>query len=118
MKTLAELAAIRERMQDKVNIREHNATMKIVVGMATCGISAGARPAEAGEVTRRAFLNDKMDLIEAEAVIDLIDSETELSARNAAEQMGGALGREIGRISSELTAIAAEFYAFVDYPDD
>lgn len=44
MKSLAELAAIRERMQEKVNIRENNASMRIVVGMATCGISAGARP--------------------------------------------------------------------------
>lgn len=44
MKSLAELAAIRERMQDKVNIRENNASIRIVVGMATCGISAGARP--------------------------------------------------------------------------
>lgn len=44
MKSLAELAAIREKMQSKVNIREGNATMKVVVGMATCGISAGARP--------------------------------------------------------------------------
>lgn len=80
--------------------------------------SAGARPAEAGEFTRRAFLNDKMDLIQAESIIDLIDSETELAARNAAEQMGGALGREIEKIASSLTAIAAEFYAYVDYPDD
>ena len=44
MKSLAELAALREKMQSKVNIRENNASMRIVVGMATCGISAGARP--------------------------------------------------------------------------
>ncbi|MBE6701286.1 MAG: (2Fe-2S) ferredoxin domain-containing protein [Ruminococcaceae bacterium] len=44
MKSLAELAAIRERMQSKVNIREGQGNMRIVVGMATCGISAGARP--------------------------------------------------------------------------
>lgn len=44
MKTLAELAAIREKMQSKVNIRENLGTMRVVVGMATCGISAGARP--------------------------------------------------------------------------
>ena len=44
MKTLAELAAIRDRMQSKVNIRENIGSMRIVVGMATCGISAGARP--------------------------------------------------------------------------
>lgn len=44
MKTLAELAAIREKMQSKVNLRENIGSMRIVVGMATCGISAGARP--------------------------------------------------------------------------
>ncbi len=44
MKSLAELAAIREKMQNKVNIRENVGSMRIVVGMATCGISAGARP--------------------------------------------------------------------------
>lgn len=44
MKSLAELAALREKMQSKVNIRENNASMRVVVGMATCGISAGARP--------------------------------------------------------------------------
>ncbi|MBQ8859525.1 MAG: (2Fe-2S) ferredoxin domain-containing protein [Clostridia bacterium] len=44
MKSLAELAAIRERMQSKVNLRENLGTMRIVIGMATCGISAGARP--------------------------------------------------------------------------
>lgn len=44
MKSLAELAAIRERMQSKVNLRENRDTVRIVVGMATCGISAGARP--------------------------------------------------------------------------
>ena len=60
---------------------------------------AGARPANPGEFTHRAFLNGKMDLTQAEAIIDLIDSETELSARNAAEQMNGSLGREISSIS-------------------
>ena len=79
---------------------------------------AGARPANPGEFTRRAFLNGKMDLTQAEAVIDLIDSETEISARNAAEQMNGALGREISSISQGLTEIASEFYAYIDYPDD
>lgn len=79
---------------------------------------AGARPAKPGEFTRRAFLNGKMDLTQAEAVIDLIDSETELAAKNAAEQMNGHLGAEISALTEDLTSVAAEFYAFVDYPDD
>ncbi len=80
--------------------------------------TAGATPAEPGEFTRRAFLNGKIDLTQAEAVIDLIDSETTLAAKNAAEQINGAIGAEITSLSKNLTAIAAEFYAFVDYPDD
>jgi len=103
--------------EDSVEFFCHGSTA-VLSSVLSALFSAGARPAEAGEFTRRAFLNDKMDLIEAESVIDLIDSETTLAARNAAEQMGGALGREIDKISSALTAIAAEFYAFVDYPDD
>ncbi len=79
---------------------------------------AGARPAKPGEFTQRAFSNGKMDLTQAEAVIDLIDSETELAAKNAAEQMNGHLGAEISSLTEDLTAVAAEFYAFVDYPDD
>lgn len=79
---------------------------------------AGARPAKPGEFTQRAFLNGKMDLTQAEAIIDLIDSETELAAKNAAEQMNGHLGKEISSLTEDLTAMAAEFYAFVDYPDD
>ncbi len=103
--------------EDSVEFFCHGSTA-VLASVLKALFAAGARPAEAGEFTRRAFLNDKMDLIEAEAVIDLIDSETELAARNAAEQMSGALGREISAIASSLTAIAAEFYAFVDYPDD
>ena len=71
---------------------------------------AGARQARPGEFTQRAFLNGKMDLTEAEAVIDLIDAETVECARNAAAQLSGALRRPIEAVS--------RFYAIVDYPDE
>lgn len=103
--------------EDSVELYCHGSTA-VLSAVLSAVFSAGARPAEAGEFTRRAFLNGKMDLTQAEAVIDLIDSECELAAKNAAEQMNGALGNEISEISAELTAIAAEFYAFIDYPDD
>lgn len=103
--------------EDSVELYCHGSTA-VLRSVLTSLFRAGARPAEAGEFTRRAFFNGKMDLTQAEAVIDLIDSETELAAKNAAEQMNGSLGREISLLSGELTAIAAEFYAFVDYPDD
>ena len=79
---------------------------------------AGARQARPGEFTQRAFLNGKMDLTEAEAVIDLIDAETAESARNAASQLSGALRRPIEAVYDTLLNISSRFYAIVDYPDE
>jgi tRNA modification GTPase len=78
----------------------------------------GARQALAGEFTRRAFLNGKLDLIQSEAVIDLIDAETEQAAVNAAAQLNGAISREINAVYEDLTLLLAHFHAFVDYPDE
>ena len=80
--------------------------------------AAGARQARPGEFTQRAFLNGKMDLTEAEAVIDLIDAETAESARNAAAQLTGALRRPIETVYDALLDISSRFYAVVDYPDE
>ena len=80
--------------------------------------AAGARQARAGEFTKRAFLNGKMDLTEAEAVIDLIDAETAEAARNASLQLDGALSRLIGKSYDALLDITSRFYAVVDYPDE
>ena len=79
---------------------------------------AGARQAKPGEYTRRAFLNGKMDLTEAEAVIDLIDAETAEAARNAALQLDGALRRPMEAVYSDLLDLSSRFYAVVDYPDE
>ena len=79
---------------------------------------AGARQARPGEFTQRAFLNGKMDLTEAEAVIDLIDAETAECARNAAAQLSGALRRPIEAVYDRLLDISSRFYAIVDYPDE
>ena len=80
--------------------------------------AAGARQARAGEFTQRAFLNGKMDLTEAEAVIDLIDAETAEAARNAAAQVDGALRRPIEQVYDALLDLTGRFYAVVDYPDE
>ena len=80
--------------------------------------AAGARQARAGEFTERAFLNGKMDLTEAEAVIDLIDAETAEAARNAAAQVDGALRRPIEQVYDALLDLTSRFYAVVDYPDE
>ena len=80
--------------------------------------AAGARQAKPGEFTQRAFLNGRLDLTEAEAVIDLIDAETAESARNAASQLSGALRRPIEAVYDKLLDISSRFYAVVDYPDE
>ena len=80
--------------------------------------AAGARQAERGEFTRRAFLNGCMDLSAAEAVIDLIEAESAPAARNAAGQLGGAVCRRVEAVYSSLTDICAHFHAVLDYPDE
>ena len=79
---------------------------------------AGARQAGPGEFTRRAFLNGRMDLTSAEAVMDLIDAETAEAARLAASQSGGALGRTAQAVYDGLLDLSARFAAVVDYPDE
>lgn len=78
----------------------------------------GARQAGPGEFTKRAFLNGRMDLTQAEAVIDLIEAESAEAAANAAGQLGGAMLRRIAPIYDKLTDIMAHFHAVLDYPDE
>ena len=80
--------------------------------------AAGARQAEPGEFAKRAFLNGKLDLTSAEAIVDLVDAETAEAARNAATQVDGALRRLAEHAYDALLDIASRFYAVVDYPDE
>ncbi len=91
----------------------------VVLGEALASaFAAGARQAKPGEFTKRAFLNGKMDLTEAEAVVDLVDAETAEAARNAAMQVDGALRRLAEAAYDKLLDIESRFYAVVDYPDE
>ena len=78
----------------------------------------GARQALPGEFTKRAFLNGKLDLTEAEAVIDLIDADTGEIAKNAASQLAGAVTRKTDAVYARLLDIIAHFHAVVDWPDE
>ena len=78
----------------------------------------GARRAKAGEFTRRAFLNGKLDLTQAEAVADLIDAETPAAVYQAAGQLTGALSRRVMEIYDVLVDVLAHFHAVLDYPDE
>jgi len=80
--------------------------------------AAGARQAKAGEFTKRAFLNGCMDLVQAEAVIDLIHAETAEAAKNAAGQLGGAILGKTDAVYDALKDISAHYHAVIDYPDE
>ena len=80
--------------------------------------SLGARQAEAGEFTKRAFLNGRMDLTQAEAVIDLIEAETPAAALNAAGQLYGSISLRLKPVYNALLDIMAHFHAVIDYPDE
>ncbi len=81
-------------------------------------VASGARPAEPGEFTRRAFLNGRMDLIEAEAVADLIAAETDAQRRQALRQLDGALGTILQNWATRLTRLLAQQEALIDFPDE
>src|ERR1700734_3520158 len=81
-------------------------------------LNAGARSAEPGEFTQRAFLNGKMDLTQAEAVVDLIRAQTELALRAANEQLAGHLGRELAKLQDQLLTTLAHIEAYIDFPDE
>ncbi|MBO5556400.1 MAG: tRNA uridine-5-carboxymethylaminomethyl(34) synthesis GTPase MnmE [Oscillospiraceae bacterium] len=78
----------------------------------------GARQAGPGEFTKRAFLNGRMELSCAEAVVDIIDAETVEAAKNAAGQLSGAIGQRTEAIYSTLMDISSHYHAVLDYPDE
>lgn len=81
-------------------------------------LRAGAYMAEPGEFTKRAFLNGRIDLSQAEAVIDIINSTNELAQRNALSQLEGSLSKEIENVRNELVHLAAQMQVTIDYPDE
>lgn len=103
--------------EDMVELHCHGSPVVLSECLAAL-FAAGARQAKAGEFTMRAFLNGRMDLTQAEAVVDLIDAETAEAAETAASQLGGALLRPVGDVYGRLTDITSRFYAVVDYPDE
>jgi len=103
--------------EDTVELSCHGG--RVVLGRVLGAVvAAGARPAEPGEFTLRAFLNGKMDLAQAEAVQALIAAESELGARVAAEQLQGRLSAEIESLRDGLVEILAEIEAAIDFPDE
>ena len=102
---------------DVVEISAHGSPV-ILQAIVSAAIAGGARLAEPGEFTLRAFINGRMDLLQAEAVADLIESVTPLQARAAFDQLNGTLTREIGAIDAALFDLIARLEASVDFPDE
>ena len=84
----------------------------------SAALKNGAVMASAGEFTRRAFLNGKITLTQAEAIGDIIDSKTEKHLSVASKQASGSLSRKLGEIYDELKLLTASVYAYIDYPDE
>jgi len=103
--------------EDVVEISAHGSPV-VLSSILRRAIDAGARLAEPGEFTLRAFLNGKLDLIQAEAVADLIDAVTPLQARTAFDQLEGTLTAVIRGIESDLFDVIAKLEASLDFPDE
>ncbi len=103
--------------EDTVEFHCHGSPAVLAAGLEAL-YAAGALPARRGEFTKRAFLNGKLDLTQAEAVIDLIEADTADAAANAAGQVGGVLQKKLAPIYDDLTNLCSHFHAVLDYPDE
>ena len=103
--------------EDTVEFHCHGSPAVLSAGLEALYI-AGAKPAKRGEFTKRAFLNGKLGLTEAEAVIDLIEADTAEAAANAAGQVGGRLQKQLNPIYDDLVNLCSHFHAVLDYPDE
>ena len=103
--------------EDLVEISCHGGTLVTAKVLEAC-LRAGARAARPGEFTERAFLNGKMDLTQAEAVIDLIRARTDLALRSATEQLEGKLGEKIANIRRDLLDLLAHLEAAIDFSEE
>jgi len=103
--------------EDAAELQCHGSPAALTLGLEAL-FAAGARQAQPGEFTRRAFLNGKLDLTRTEAVADLIHAETPAAVRQAAGQLGGALARVVDGIYDRLRDLCAHFHAVLDYPDE
>jgi tRNA modification GTPase len=103
--------------EDLVEIAAHGSPVVLDL-LLRRALALGARLAEPGEFTQRAFLSGRLDLTQAEAVRDLIDSQTLTQARQAASQLGGALSRRVLPVKQDLTELIALLEAGIDFGED
>lgn len=104
--------------EDVVELHTHGSRAVISRIFEIFGKIDGLRMAEAGEFSRRAFLNNKMDLLEAEGLADLIDAETTAQHKQAVRQMQGKLGEIYDNWRADLVSLLARVEAYIDFPDE
>ncbi len=103
--------------EDVVELQTHGSPV-VLGAVLSRALALGARPAQAGEFTLRAFLEGKLDLSQAEAVNTLITAQTDTARRQATLGLQGALGDKIGRIAARVTRTLAAIQAMLDYPEE
>jgi len=103
--------------EDVIELQGHGSPVALRLLLNRC-VELGARLANPGEFSQRAFINGKMDLAQAEAVADLIESSTEAAARSAVRSLGGAFSREINALRDELIDLRMLVEATLDFPEE
>lgn len=103
--------------EDVVEIQSHGGIQSLKKILALT-YQNGARPAEAGEFTKRAFLNGRIDLTQAEAVMDIIRSRSEASLKLAVRQQNGQLAQELRKLRSKMLDVVINLEAVIDYPEE
>ena len=109
--------------EDVLELQVHGGPVLLQLLLARClevlqAVHPGARLARPGEFTERAFLNDKLDLAQAEAVADLIDASTEAAVRSAARSLAGAFSNEIDALARQTIELRALVEATLDFPEE
>ena len=107
--------------EDVLELQAHGGPVVLQLLLARCleaGAAAGLRVAEPGEFTERAFLNDKIDLAQAEAIADLIDASTEAAARSASRSLSGEFSREVHALRDALIHLRMLVEATLDFPEE
>lgn len=109
--------------EDVLELQAHGGTVVLQLLLARClavgkSLKMPMRLANPGEFTQRAFLNDKMDLAQAEAVADLIDASTEAAARSASRSLSGAFSQEIDTLSKQVVELRMLVEATLDFPEE
>ena len=103
--------------EDVLELQGHGGLAVLQLILRRC-LDLGARPAQPGEFTQRAFLNDKLDLAQAESVADLIDASSGAAARGAIRSLAGEFSGRVGQLSDALIELRALVEAILDFPEE